>query len=337
MRSYKTRRYLTLNEKQLAIQLHVRGFNNTSIARRFNCNRMTIGNMIDSWKKGHFFEQRTRSPRRLKLSAQQVYNVLNYFVKNPFSTYGQCVKKLKLPVNEKTIGRVLSRNGVRNYVASYKHFLSIQNQIKRLKFAIKYKHWTAIDWLKVSFLDEKTVQTYSTGKVVIKRRLKERYNPDKIISQEHQNTKNKVNLVGVVSVNGPNMLYSVSTNLRSDEFEQLIRTKVKQIVRNTIVLMDNASIHSKGLGYLIDTEVDVFDDFPPKSPDLNIIENVWGRLQKILNIKLRHVTISTKGQLLQLIEESWSEIPVDFIKNCILSMPDRLNEVIKMNGKQTRY
>lgn len=331
------RRYLTLHEKQLAIQLHVRGFNNTLIARRFNCNRMTIGNMISSWKKGYFLEQKARAPRRLKLSAQQVYNVHNYFVKNPFSTYDQCVKKLKLPVNNKTIGRVLSRNGVRNYVASYKDFLSIQNQIKRLKFAIKYKDWTAIDWLKVSFLDEKTIQTYSNGKVLVKRKLKERYDSDKIISQEKQNTKNKINLVGLVSSDGPNMLYSVSTKLKSDEFEELIRTRVEKIVRNKIVLMDNASIHSNGLGYLIDTGVDVLDDFPPKSPDLNIIENVWGMLQKKLNIKLRHVTISTKEQLLQLIEESWSEIPVDFIKNCILSMPDRLNEIIKMKGKQTHY
>lgn len=132
------------------------------------------------------------------------------------------------------------------------------------------------------------------------------------------------------------MLYSVSTNLKSDEFEQLIRLRVENVVRNTIVLMDNASIHSKGREYLIQTGVNVFGDFPPKSPDLNIIENVWGRLQKIMNFKLRHITISTKEQLLKLTEESWSEIPVCIIKNCISSLPERLNEVIKMKGKQTR-
>ncbi len=207
----------------------------------------------------------------------------------------------------------------------------------RTRFAIKYKHWTAIDWMKVSFLDEKTIQTYANGKVLVKRKRNERYDSDKIISQEKQNTKNKVNLVGVVSHNGPNMLYSVSTKFKSVEFESLVRTRVEKIVRNTIVLMDNASIHSNGLRYLKSTGVEVFDDFPPKSPDINIIENVWGRLQKKLNIKLRHVTISTKEQLLQLIEETWSEMPVDFIKNCILSLPDRLNEIIKKKGKQTFY
>ena len=80
------RRYLTIGQKQLAIQLHVRGFNNSFIARQFQCNRLKISNMINAWKKGHFLKHEARSHRKTKLTAQQVYNVLNYFVKNPFNT-----------------------------------------------------------------------------------------------------------------------------------------------------------------------------------------------------------------------------------------------------------
>lgn len=90
-------------------------------------------------------------------------------------------------------------------------FLSLQNQIKRLKFAIRYRHWTN-EWLQVSFLDEKTVQTYANGRVAVKRKVNERYNADKIVVSESQNSKNKVNLVGTVCFNGPNVIYSVSTN-----------------------------------------------------------------------------------------------------------------------------
>lgn len=78
-------------------------------------------------------------------------------------------------------------------------------------------------------------------------------------------------------------------------------------------------------------------DFPPKSNDINIIENVWAELQKILNRKLRNFTVSSKEQLLELIDESWKEVPCDFIRQCILSIPRRLEEVIKMKGRQTRY
>lgn len=128
--------------------LTVRGFKKSFIARQFRCHRVTISRIVNGWKRGQYITPKVRAQRRLKLTAQQVHNVLNYFVKNPFDTYNQCIQKLKLPVKYGSIARLLSRNGIRNYVASYKHFLSIQNQVKRLKFAIKYQHWTEADWAK---------------------------------------------------------------------------------------------------------------------------------------------------------------------------------------------
>lgn len=241
----------------------------------------------------------------------------------------------RLFVNPTTVAKVLKKNGIRNYVACSKQFLSLQNQIKRLKFAIKHQHWTT-EWQDVYFLDEKTVQSYSNGRVLVKRKVNERYNVDKITSQETQNTNNKVNLVGLVSFAGPNMLYSVSANLNGEKFQYLMKKKVRHIVEGYTVLMDNATIHTLGKEYLESIGIHVLD-FSPKSNDLNVIENVWAELQKILNRKLRTITISTKAELLRLIEESWKEIPVSFIRNCILSMDRRIKEVIKVRGKQTKY
>lgn len=327
---------MTLEEKQSVIQLHVRGFKNVFIANQLHRHRNQISILINDWRNGKFPSVRkTRKVLKTKLSAQQVYKVLNYFIDNPFNSYKRCIQELKLSVHPMTIMRVLSRNGIRNYVACSKQFLSMQNQIKRLKFAIKYQNWTT-EWLKVSFLDEKTIQTYSSGIVLVKRKVNDRYNDDMMISQETQNTDNKVNLVGVVSYDGPNMIYSVSTNLTGQIFEQLVKKKLKDIVKDSTVLMDNASIHLKGVNYIVNSGIRVID-FPPKSNDLNVIENVWGELQKKLNRKLLNITISTKAELLNLIEECWKEIPLSFIKNCILSMQKRLKEIIRVKGKQTRY
>lgn len=78
---------------------------------------------------------------------------------------------------------------------------------------------------------------------MVKRRVNERYDSDKIVVTETQNSTNKVNLVGVVSHNGPNKIYSVSTKLSGKEFEQLMKKKIKNDLRGTLV-MDNASIHN---------------------------------------------------------------------------------------------
>ncbi len=295
----------------------------------------TISTVITNWSRGRIVG-RKRSEKRYKLSAQKKFQVFDYFIKNPFNTSMQCIKDLKLSVCRSTIERVLNGNGIKSYGACQKPFISIKNQLKRLQFAIKFRGWTSDQWANVAYIDEKTIQTYSNGKVLVKRRKGERYNSDKLITQEVQNTDNKVNLVGVIYFNGPNMIYSVSTNLDGTQFKQLIRTKIQPLLKHDIVLMDNSKIHLKGMDYLRQNHVTVLD-FPPKSPDLNPIENVWAQLQKIINGKLRKTTISTKSDLIECIRVSWKDISPNMINNCILSMPHRVEEVIRAEGKQTRY
>lgn len=325
---------LPIQSKRAIIKLHVRGFKNKFIGEYIKCNPKTVTRCLKKWKEGTLFIPAKRKVNS-KLSAQEVYNILDYFINNPFSTYNECITKLKLPVSRMTIQRALTKNGVRNYVAVSKQFISMQNQIKRLQFAIKYQHWTD-EWLQVYFLDEKTVQTYTDGRVFVKRRLNERWELDKIVVQEVQNAQNKVNLVGAISFTGRNVIYSVSTNFTGKQFEQLVKTKLIDTVRGSTLLMDNAAIHNLGINFLKSTGVRVLD-FPPKSNDLNIIEIVWAELQKMLNRELRTISISTKSQLLQLIERCWKQIPINFIKKVVLSMPNRLKKVIEMKGRQTRY
>lgn len=324
-----------MDDKQLIIQLHIRGFSYRLISQQLCCCRKTVFTVIKNWRQGKILERKKSSEKRFKLSAQKAFLVLNYFIKHPFNTYMQCISDLKLCVSPHTIKNVLNGNGIKNYTACSKPFLSIKNQMKRLQFSSKYKQWTS-QWTNVAYIDEKTVQTYSNGKVLVKRRKKERYNVENLVTPEVQNTHNKVNLVGIISYNGPNMVYSVSTKLKGNHFNQLLRTKIRPLLSNNKVLMDNAKIHAKGIAYLRQDGVEVLD-FPPKSADLNPIENVWAQLQKILNRKLRFRTVSNKSDLIELIRVSWKEIPQSVINNCILSMPRRLMEVIRAQGRQTRY
>lgn len=142
--------HLNIIQKQQAIQLHVRGFNNSQIGKQLKCHRSTISILVNDWRKTKFINIKPRRTRKRKLTAQQVYKVLRYFINSPFHTYAECIKDLKLLVSERTVGRVLAGNGVKNYVACSKQFLSLINQIKRLKFALKYQHWTT-EWLQVTF------------------------------------------------------------------------------------------------------------------------------------------------------------------------------------------
>lgn len=330
-------RHLSIDDKEKIIELHLRSIKHAAICEQMKCSRSTVSRVINLWKRGKLMSCRKKRKCRRRLSAQKVYQILTYFLDHPFNTYKDCIRDLKLSVCCETIGKTLSENGIKNYIACSKLFLSIKNRIKRLRFALKYQDWTW-QWAHVMAMDEKTVQTYANSKkVMVKRRPKERYHPDKIASAEVQNTKNKVNLVGIIAYDGPNMIYSVPTKLKAIQFKQLMSSKVRNIIGDNTVMMDNATVHGKGIKYLLKSGVNVLIDFPPKSPDLNPIENIWAEFQKRLNKKLFNICISTKNDLLELIRNTWKEIPPTFIKNCMMSMPERLKEVIRMKGGHTRY
>lgn len=116
---------LSMNDKQLIIQLRLRGFRNRLISQQLNCSIKTISAVITKWRRGEIGVRKVKTGVH-KLSAQKIFLVLNYFIENPFNTYKKCIKDLKLSVSCMTIKRVLNGKGIKNYVACTKPFLSFK-------------------------------------------------------------------------------------------------------------------------------------------------------------------------------------------------------------------
>ena len=78
---------------------------------------------------------------------------------------------------------------------------------------------------------------------------------------------------------------------------------------------------------------------PVRSPDLNIIENLFHLIRKRLrdDAKNQNITQESYDEFVARIEKTFAEFPVGTINNLINSIPKRLRMVIKKKGIRTKY
>lgn len=82
-----------------------------------------------------------------------------------------------------------------------------------------------------------------------------------------------------------------------------------------------------------DAAVELLPAWPPSSPDLSPIENVWAYVQRRVNEK----GCATFAEFKAEVERQMSSIPKSMLTALIDSMPRRLAEVVRLGGGKTKY
>lgn len=145
---------------------------------------------------------------------------------------------------------------------------------------------------------------------------------------------------GGVSWDATTDLDFIRGTLNSDKYLEILEEFVVPyapfIGDQFIPMQDNARPHvaRRVTEYLNETHINKMD-WPARSPDLNPIEHVWDYLKR--KRKDRNQAPITLLELRAAIQEEWQRIPQDFIKTLIESIPNRLQEVIRNRGGNTRY
>jgi hypothetical protein len=80
-------------------------------------------------------------------------------------------------------------------------------------------------------------------------------------------------------------------------------------------------------------QVELLRNWPPNSPDLNPIENIWAYVQRLVYKKGYTTFDAFRSGVIQELES----IPQSMLHNLIKSMPKRMAEVIEKGGGKTRY
>ena len=105
---------------------------------------------------------------------------------------------------------------------------------------------------------------------------------------------------------------------------------------NWTLMHDGASVHRANYtkNFLEEKNVKALD-WPAKSPDLNVIENVWGQMARRVYAEGRH--FESLSELGEAIGEAWDAIDLEYLPSLYKSIPRRLVSVIEKKGATTKY
>lgn len=113
----------------------------------------------------------------------------------------------------------------------------------------------------------------------------------------------------------------------------LSKVVVQLVQRRIIFQQDGARPHigKNVLAYLSRKGVrrDGLESWPPYSPDLNVIEQVWAELDRRISDKAPQTT----EQLKSAAREAWDEIPMKTINNYVRSFGSKCERVFAAGGE----
>lgn len=193
-------------------------------------------------------------------------------------------------------------------------------------------------WNKIIFSDEKKFNL--DGPDGFRYYWHDLRKEEQIFPKRHSGT-GTVMIWAAFSYKGISEIGFVSPNSTAEHYKAMLQTHLLPVWRRLggptyTFMQDNAPIHTAGLmkRWFQEKKMKVLD-WPPYSPDLNPIENVWGLLAR--KVYANGKQFDNVRDLKTAVLRAWSEIDQSYLKNLVDSMPKRIGDVIFAHGGHTKY
>lgn len=230
---------------------------------------------------------RPKSGRPHLLSAEQEADIINRLSQNPFLTAASFAREFRVHVS--AISAVIRSHGLKCRTAAKKLRLTPEQCINRIAFCeIMLEQWDQDKLNSIIFSDEKLFCTEVMRKTRVYRPDNTRYDAQYMIEQD-QSGRITSNYWGAIGYEGPvTPIVRIVGRFNSNHYLRILKTHVTPIMNRfmddgdpCIFMQDNAPTHTAAIvmNYFSRRRYEVME-WPPKSPDLNPIENLWGEMER---------------------------------------------------------
>lgn len=323
------------------VRMREGGMRCKDVANCFEVSSSTVSTVLKKWKDTGTCERKKSMTITRKLTNRDVRLLARYISCDRRQTLGQLGSIFG--VHRNTIRRYIRSIGYANRIARKKAFLNATHREKRLAFAHRYKHWSVHEWKHVIWTDE---SSFEVGKyyrqIRVWRKVNEKFF-SACLAPTFKSGRTSVMVWGAFSGFFKSPLVILPQGERTSE--HFVRTVYEgtlsglyfmhDIPERITLMEDGAPVHRGKIAtsWREAHGIKKFD-WPPNSPDLNPIENVW----RIVKDKLRHYDRPRSSQeMIQTVTTVWNEVSEDELFRLISSMPDRLKAVIEAKGGNTRW
>lgn len=247
--------------------------------------------------------------------------------------------KLNLPVSVRRVQQLLHNAPFLQFKKKKREpCMTQQHKNARYEWARDHVTWDTRKWKRIIFSDEKKFNLDGPDGFAF-------YWHDLRGEEQSFSTRQQggesVMLWGAMSYYGLSNLCVVRGNQDSAKYCKVLQRGLLPFAAETLgerwtFQQDNASTHRSNYtkNWFESKEVDVMY-WPAKSPDLNIIENLWGILARSVYREGRQ--FDNVEDLKQAIKLSWNSIDETTIKTLYKSLTNRCVEVIEKKGNKTSY
>ena len=146
---------------------------------------------------------------------------------------------------------------------------------------------------------------------------------------------------GAFSALGHTLLVRINGSLNKDKYVEILKEYIEPFsvskhggLKHVVFQQDHCGPHlAKSVSNYLQSTGTTTMKWPPQSPDLNPIENVWGLLKQ--KLRKRSTYPSNADALFELLQSEWDKLPNSYFYYLVSPLPSRARAVLDNNGRST--
>lgn len=301
--------------------------------------KSTVQRWINRYVSSGSVETFYKNCHRPRITTDAIdHEITEYVHENPFTTSSSLANDFG--ISPWTIRRRLKEDGLFHFIPATQTKLSQEQKDRRVEFC---EENYGINWDFVIFSDEKTFKSCNDRAKSLWRPKNQRYNP-LYIQETTYSGRITCGVWGFITRGGVGELSKISAHMNSQEYtailDEVFLPSINSMYGDSATefqfQQDNARMHtSYHTRAWFESHPEVIClEWPVKSPDLNLIENVWAKMVW----GWPDGGFSNRDEIFYEAEERWNSLRgTEYMANLYESIPKRLDEVINNGGNWCRY